>query len=285
MGRPGVSGFSPLAPWKGFHDAPMPALAELNALAAARGIVTGDGRAVRFVPTGGSTLAYEERAWLSGEVETRADNWHDTFNALTWLGFPAAKAALNRRHYRTMVDRRAMTCNDRGRLRDALTQFDECGMVVACADPTLWAGIRAHRWREVFADRRDDVGREMRFFLFGHACLDSLRAPFVGLTAKALCFEVDAAWLELSEPEQLAMTDTWLSARIDAADDAFGRNLQPLPLLGIPGVTAENEDSAYYDDIRQFRPKRLQSVPEVRQAAAASKDGEESPGPIEQDAG
>ncbi len=283
-----AEGFSPLAPWQDFHAATLPALAELNALAAAHGIVTGDGRALRFVPAGGSTLAYEERAWLTGEVEMRADNWHDTFNALTWLGFPVAKAALNRRHYLTMVDRRTMACKDRGRLRDALTQFDECGLVVACADMSLWAGIRAHRWREVFAARRIDVGRSMRFFLFGHASRDALRAPFVGLTAKALCCEVDADWLASSDAEQLATVDTWLSARFEAADDTFGRSFQPLPLLGIPGVTAASELPDYYDDIRQFRPKRLQSAPEVRQAAAApafSADGEESPGPIEQDAG
>ena len=31
---------------------------------------------------------------------------------------------------------------------------------------------------------------------------------------------------------------------------------RPLPLLGIPGATAENENPAYYDDVRQFRPAR-----------------------------
>ncbi|MCC7081088.1 MAG: DUF3025 domain-containing protein [Burkholderiales bacterium] len=30
--------------------------------------------------------------------------------------------------------------------------------------------------------------------------------------------------------------------------------LLALPLLGIPGVCAENEDPAYYDDSVQFRP-------------------------------
>ncbi|HLO65211.1 MAG TPA: DUF3025 domain-containing protein, partial [Azonexus sp.] len=33
-------------------------------------------------------------------------------------------------------------------------------------------------------------------------------------------------------------------------------DFQPLPLLGIPGVTPENENPAYYDDTWQFRPGR-----------------------------
>lgn len=238
-------------------------MAELNERVAAQGIATGNGRPLNFVEPGGSTLAYEERAWLHGEVEMRADNWHDAYNALVWLSFPRAKAALNRKHYLTMTERRSLGCKDRGHLRDALTQFDECGLVVACADMTLWAGIRAHRWREVFADRRADVGASMRFFLFGHASLDSLRAPFVGLTAKALCFEVDASWLARAQAEQIVAVDTWLDARFAAADESFGRSLQPLPLLGIPGVTAESEMPSYYDDTRQFRPKKA-PIPQPR---------------------
>jgi hypothetical protein len=34
------------------------------------------------------------------------------------------------------------------------------------------------------------------------------------------------------------------------------RDFQPLPLLGIPGVTPDSEDPAYYDDTWQFRPGR-----------------------------
>lgn len=243
----------PFQPLLGVSPAPT---VTLNELAAARGIVTGAGKPLAFVASGGSTLAYEERAWLRGEVEMRADNWHDACNALVWLSFPHAKAALNSKHYLTMTERRSMGCKDRGSLRDSLTQFDECGLVVACADMTLWSGIRAHRWREVFADRRGEVAQSLRFFLFGHASLDALRAPFVGLTAKALCFEVDADWLARSQELQIAAVDAWLAARIDAASEDFGRTFQPVPLLGIPGVAPASEEPAYYDDARQFRPKR-----------------------------
>ena len=274
-----------LAPFRALLGAAPEPTFSLNDLAAAHGIATGGGKPLRFVAPGGSTLAYEERAWLHGEVETRPDNWHDAYNALVWLAFPRAKAMLNRKHYLAMTTRRTASCKDRGRLRDALTQFDECGIVVACADMALWQGIRDHRWREVFAGRRAAVEANMRFFLFGHASMDSLRAPFVGLTAKALCMAVDDEWLAQDAAAQRADVDAWLAAQFDAADEAFSRAFQPLPLLGIPGVTADNEDPAYYDDTRQFRPKRLQCAPEVRQAAAAPRGVEESPGPIEQDAG
>lgn len=33
-------------------------------------------------------------------------------------------------------------------------------------------------------------------------------------------------------------------------------DLQPLPLLGIPGVTPDSELASYYDDRWQFRPGR-----------------------------
>jgi hypothetical protein len=234
-----------------------PTLDQLNALVAGHAVTTGNGQPLQFVPPGGSTLAYEERAWLRGEIEMRIDNWHDAYNALVWLSFPRAKAALNRKHYLTMIERRSTGCKDRGRLRDALTQFDECGLVVACADMSLWDAIRAHRWRDVFAGRRADVTASMRFFLFGHASLDALRAPFVGLTAKTFCFEVDAAWPAQARSAQLATVDAWLAARIEGSDESFGRSFQPIPLLGIPGVIAENEDPTYYDDTRQFRPKKM----------------------------
>lgn len=259
---PGASGVQ-------FGELPPPA-AWFNERAARQGVATGDGKPLRFVVPGGSTLAYEERAWLRGEVETRPDNWHDAYNALVWLAFPRAKAALNRKHYRTMTERRVLGCKDRGRLRDALTQFDECGLVVACADMSLWEGIRAHRWREVFAVRRAEAAAKMAFILFGHASMEGLRTPFVGLTAKALCMEVDAAWLQQPRAAQCAAVDVWLAGHIDGADEDFRRTFQPLPLLGIPGVTPDSEDPAYYDDIRQFRPKRLECEPEVRQAAAVS---------------
>jgi hypothetical protein len=201
------------------------------------------------VPHRTDGLAYEERAFLHGAVETRADNRHDYFNALAWLAFPRAKAVINRRHHEALVAARARGDATRGVRRDALTQFDECGVIVAGSRPGLWDSMCAHRWREVFVERRAELLQTTRFVVFGHASHDALGAPFVGLCGKAVFIEADVAGLELAE------LDARLAARLDVG--AFTpRDWQPLPLLGIPGATPENEAATYYDDARQFRPPR-----------------------------
>jgi hypothetical protein len=143
----------------------------------------------------------------------------------------------------------------------------------------------AHRWREVFVERRGELLRSTRFVVFGHASHDALGAPFVGLCGKALFIEVDAAWLDLPATESLTQLDARLAKTFSADGDFAPRDWQPLPLLGIPGATAENEHAAYYDDERQFRPPRRMRR-EVRQATAESRKClEESPGSTGQDAG
>ena len=227
----------------------------MNAHAAARSLVTGGGAPLRFVLPPDDTLGYEERAFLRGEVATRPGNRHDFFNALVWLAFPRSKAVINRRHHEALAVASAHGKVGRGALRDALTQFDECGVVVTGTDPGLWQALCAHRWREVFVDRRDELLHSTRFIVFGHASHDALAAPFVGLCGKAMFVEVDATWLGLPAAAALAALDARLAARFDSGDFS-PRDWQPLPLLGIPGATADNEQPDYYDDTRQFRPPR-----------------------------
>ena len=224
-------------------------------MARERGLVTGGGVALRFVEPAGGPDGYEERAFLSGEIATRPGNRHDLFNALIWLVWPLAKAALNRRHHAALIAARRDGCAGRGAQRDALTQFDECGVVVAGTSSDLWQVLCAHRWREVFVERREELLRSTRFQVFGHASHDALAAPFAGLCGKALFIEVDAAWLELPVAAALAPLDSRLAALFDGGDFS-PRDWQPLPLLGIPGATTDNEQPAYYDDTRQFRPPR-----------------------------
>jgi len=240
-----------LRPWLG--DAT--GFSDLNRLALVRGLTTGSGARLNFVPPPADDLGYEERVWLSGDVATRLDNRHDFFNALIWLAFPLAKAALNRRHFAALGETRQRGSTARGPLRDALTQFDECGVVVAGSRPDIWTALCAHRWREVFVDRRKELLENTRFVVFGHASHDALAAPYVGLCGKALFVDVDAAWLALPEAAAGAELDARLAARFDR-EDFLPRDWQPLPLLGIPGATADNETPAYYDDARQFRPAR-----------------------------
>lgn len=254
--------YAPLRPWleRGVFTAE-----QLNEEAARRGLTTGTGQPLRFMPPVSDGMGYEVRAYETGQVETRLDNWHDLFAAWIWMAFPKAKAAMNLRHWQAMAEEQGR----RGAVRDALTQIDECGVVVLCTDLSLWDGIRAHRWGEVFAERREDVARHLRFLVVGHGSLDALRSPFVGLCGKALCFHVPA--LPPGMAEQMALADELLAGFLLREADLTPRRLQPLPLLGIPGVTPDNEVAEYYEDTRQFRPARpVQSRPEVRQAIAVS---------------
>jgi len=232
----------------------------MNALAAKRGIVSGSGAPLRFVVPGGSGLSYEERIYWLGEVETRPGNWHDGFNALVWLSYPLTKAALNARHHHAPAQQQdgGKAPWQRGALRDALTQFDECGVAVVSSQLDLWQRISGQRWKEVFWDRRADVMRSLRIFVFGHASFDMLRTPRLGLCGKALFLHVDEAWLGLPPAEQLADVDRRMAQRFTGKIAAYSkpRDFRPLPLMGIPGVTPDNECPAYYDDQRQFRPLR-----------------------------
>lgn len=236
-----------------------PAHDALNAIAADRGIFTGGGRALRFVLAGTRNRPverpYEERVFETGEVPTRASSWHDLFNALAWLAYPRTKSMLNRCHYEELRKRRGEPL--RGTARDVLTLFDEGGMLVACADPSLATLMRGFRWKELFWGRRADVRARMRFHVFGHAILETALVPFRGLTAKALILDVGDDAIALPAEAFNAVLDA-RAAEYFASPDALAstRSLTPLPILGIPGWTPDNEAPAYYDDVGQFRPGR-----------------------------
>lgn len=243
---------------RGF-DGPLPDAAGLNAFldGMREPPRTGQGRPLRFADPVKDGRGYEERIAHSGEVEHRPDNWHDFFNALVWLAFPRSKAALSQRHARELDERRGAGMAVRGRVRDALTQFDECGVVVLSSDPSILELLRHHDWREAFWRRRAELSAGTRFIVFGHASYDHLRAPFFGLCGKAVYLEVEPSWLARDAAAQRADVDArladWLLWGLKGTKD-----LKPLPLLGIPGVVPASESEAYYDDVRQFRPLRRQ---------------------------
>lgn len=245
--------FDPLRPW--LDKLPSnPDAQALAALAEAFPVYTAQGKRVRFVPPQADDLGYERRIWASGEVETRPDNWHDFFNALVWFAFPQAKSAVSASHADAMVG----AGEARGKVRDALTHFDECGIVVLSDQAELLDLLRDFAWQALFVERRAEVMQHLRFIVFGHATYESLLKPFRGLTAKAILYDVDASWLLLPLAEQIVTVDARLAADFSSGRYARPRDFQPLPLLGIPGVTAESEDPAYYDDTWQFRPGRRQ---------------------------
>jgi hypothetical protein len=247
--------FAPLRQW--LEQLPTaPATAGLNDLLARHPVLGEDGEAIRFVPPAVDGLAYECRIRELAAVETRPDNWHDFFNALVWLSFPRSKRAITASHVNAMTPAGAA----RGQVRDALTHFDECGIAVLSTQPALLELLRAHCWRELFVEQRQAVLACMRFVVFGHATYEQLLRPYRGLTAKAVLYEIGNDCLALGDEALNSALDERLAADFAAGRYTRPRDFQPLPLLGIPGVTADNEDPAYYDDVRQFRPARRQAV-------------------------
>jgi hypothetical protein len=239
-----------------------PTLAHLNALARERGVRTG-GAPLVFVPPGpsgrGLDAQYEVRVFRTGEVPTRTDGWHDLFNALAWLAFPRTKAVLNRHHHDELVRRWGEPT--RGTVRDVLTLFDEGGVLVACAEPSLARLLEGFRWKDLFWSHRAEASAGMRFLVFGHAILERALAPYKGVTAKALVIEVEPATLALPAAALVELLDARAAGHFTRPDAlASTRALHPLPVLGIPGWAPENEDPAFYDDERVFRPGRTRGA-------------------------
>lgn len=250
--------FAPLRPHAHAIDAgtDWPDLTVLNAMLAARGVRNRNDKPVRCVPPGTRARRwqerYEPRLFLTGELRTRARNWHDLFNALVWAAFSQTKAALNALHY-GLAQTQALGAN-RTPAQDVLTLFDEGGMIVAADAPDLLDHVRGFRWKTLFWHERARVEKHVRLYLFGHALYEKALAPYVGLTAKGLLLDVSADFFTETETAQLAHIDTrTATALAQPAALASTRALAPVPFLGYPGWSAENAVETYYDNADYFR--------------------------------
>jgi hypothetical protein len=216
--------------------------------AAARGLQSVDNR-------------YEARVHREAVIETRPGNWHDVFNALAWMAWPLAKAALNAVHVRDMQNAGAVGRVQRSVARDLATLFDEGGAVLACAEPALAGLLREFRWRELFCTRRAEVLSRMRCYIFGHALFDRARQPCKGMTAHTLIFPVTPAFFHQAPALQVAALDSMIAGWFgDAANLDSTRRLAPLPVFGFPEFCADNAEPHYYDDAKVFRPGRVRTT-------------------------
>jgi hypothetical protein len=228
-----------------------PTLERLDVLARERGLATAAGLPLRFAAEA-SNAGYERHIGACGAVSTRAKNWHDLFNALAWFAWPKSKAALNARHLRELETGAARV---RGPVRDALTLFDESGLVVLCANPRLRALLENHAWVELFRLRRHAVMRDMRFLAFGHALVEKLLDPYPAITAKCWFIETRRDELDAPAGELTALADARLATAL-ATDRLAPARLPPLPVLGIPGWWPDNERADFYFDRAVFRPAK-----------------------------
>lgn len=237
-----------------------PDAAVLNAVAddCGRRVVNANGQRVRFVSQNTKMQNFEDqfepRAFLRGEVQMRHLSWHDLFNVLVWMRFPTAKAALNARQFGALSAQRDSRRSAQG---DALTMFDEDGIVVLSADAELLDLIRAFRWKELFWHHRELMRSRMKLLVFGHALYEKALTPFVGMTAKALLFQVPERVLAMDSEAQLLEFDRLTGSYLVQQENLpNGRALAPLPLLGVPGWWTQNETESFYDNSAYFRPGR-----------------------------
>jgi hypothetical protein len=238
--------FAHLKPWLDrFQATDWPDLATLNQFAKAQNLRNAIALPIRFTPQNSACGQhdYETRIHASGLVPSRERNWHDLFNALTWLAFPATKAALNAVHQTTLLPGL-----NRLPASDAATLFDESGLVLAGEDDSLARLLAARRWREAFVARRDDW-KNIRVHVIGHAVLEKLLTPWPGITAKCLFIKTRADASLKSHDATIA--EQWQNNRMTDA-----RALFPLPVLGIPGWWPANEDPEFYANQQVFRPPR-----------------------------
>jgi len=264
-----ATAFEPLHPVIArMNQGHFPTLPECNALLLAHepSIKVHNGMSLSFVPQEYGKLEfeaqYEPRCYLKGEVPTRADNWHDLLNVLVWLTFPKAKAAINGRHYAALTQAALPEgSSERGAVRDAITLLDESGVIVPYADEGLAERLRGFQWKELFWHQREQLETNMGFYIFGHGLYEKALNPYVGMTGQGLLLPVEKAFFTWSLERRLVHLDEQLAAYLSNAENARNtRELSPVPLLGVPGWSADNEVATYYDNTDYFRFGRQSSA-------------------------
>ena len=253
--------FAPLAPALARLPADRwPTLAELTALA--EGMKTARGKPLRFVRprerNDRERRYYEVHIADTGEVETR-ENWHDLFNALAWITFPKSKARINAQHAAILEEGGEAEARKRSPERDALTLFDEGGVIVACASASLLRLIVDFEWKELFWTRRAEVQEKVRFLTFGHACYEQALDPYIGMVAKTVFVPVSDFFFMLSPESQLEEADELVANHFSSrARFATPKSMAPMPVLGVPGWHFAEQDERFYDDPDHFRSRKMQ---------------------------
>jgi hypothetical protein len=120
--------------------------------------------------------------------------------------------------------------------------FDENAALFQAPDVLIGA-LRRRDWQALFVDHRA-AWQRARLTLFGHALLEKLLQPRKAITAHVWVLPASAA-LE---------SDTFAGDRLSLEWLVHNpRPHLPLPVLGVPGWWAANEDGNFYRDASVFR--------------------------------
>jgi len=238
-----------------------PALIHCNQLLA-NNIINDNQKNIRFVEQSLHCQTFEEeyepRIYLSGQVQTRLENWHDFFQVLVWKTFPKTKSLLNKIHYDAAVVRRESNMNQRGPQENFVTLFDECGTVVLATEKRMLDLIRDFNWKTLFIEHKEDFGKTIDCCVFGHAMYEKALNPYIGMTSHCLLLQVDDAYFQLSTKNKTSYIDNIMVNHIkqmNSLNTINTRCLSPLPILGVPGWH-KNQTASFYENEKYFRSGR-----------------------------
>lgn len=255
--RPLLESFRGYANWPGL-DAYQGLLDSLD-----QPLRTHQGVSLKVVPQAGKPDHFEQhyapRLYLRGEIQTRTQNWHDFFQLLTWCLFPKTKAAINAIHIPSAQQRieEGREPGRRSPLENMLSLFDEGGAILLSCDDSLLQLVRDFKWKEFFWQRRDGLATKFQCITFGHAMYEKGLRPYLGMTANSVLLKVDEEYFSQPLQQRLAGIDDRLASIFNARNDYVKpRDLNPFPLLGLPGWDRNNESESYYDNTGYFRPGR-----------------------------
>jgi hypothetical protein len=198
-------------------------------------------------------INYEQQISDTGRVATRQNSFHDLFNALAWSRFPRIKAAMNSVHCSEYA---SGSPQQRSKRRDALTLFDECGVVIVSADLDLQEQLARHQWHTAFRGSIEAWQQDHLVFVTGHALLEKYLDPYKAITAHALLIKSNAAVNYASRESFIPSLDDYVANAIISNEVLDTTHcLSAIPLAGIPGwwpVTPTDTD--FYSDKNVFRP-------------------------------
>jgi len=199
---------------------------------------------------------YESRIYLKGELQTRLENWHDFFNAMSWLQFPKIKSVLNKLHFDTSQQREEGS--NRSPLENAIALFDECGAIIVVDDEKYLELIRNHQWKEIFWDNKESWGKHIQCYVFGHAMHEKALTPYIGMTTHSILLKKDESFFKQDYKIQLSELDNQISEIWIQNIIQTTKALQPVPILGIPGNYQKQTDD-FYNNTQYFRPLKKQT--------------------------
>lgn len=188
-----------------------------------RAITPPSHRRRRSAPPPAPEQRYDGSITVEHTVPTRGNNWHDLLNALCFATWPRSKRALHARQYRALLARGGQPSPTRTREQDALTLFDEGGLIIAAlpdAVRVLHAAIASRDGQNersalpaCHAALREQSARGAVVLVpFGHALLEHWVEGIPCPGAAARVVEVEA--FPVSSQRLLRILDRQLSVQL-----------------------------------------------------------------------